>query len=106
KPDKNVQPTLQVIFPWAGHSCPAFVFPNKEPAYGRFVLAQLFRRGLRGGAGRLPTIVCMRRRCWPLLSVLRWHSVVGHYNFEVYSVGPDGEVLKGEHLFTVLSQEE
>jgi hypothetical protein len=30
----------------------------------------------------------------------------GHYNFEVYFAARDGEVLKGEHLFTVLSQAE
>ncbi len=30
----------------------------------------------------------------------------GHYNFEVYFAARDGEALKGEHLFTVLSQEE
>jgi hypothetical protein len=30
----------------------------------------------------------------------------GHYNFEVYFSARDGEALKGEHPFTVLSQEE
>jgi hypothetical protein len=30
----------------------------------------------------------------------------GHYNFEVHFAAPDGEVLKGEHPFTVLPQEE
>lgn len=30
----------------------------------------------------------------------------GHYNFEVYFSTPDGEALKGEQPFTLLSQEE
>jgi hypothetical protein len=30
----------------------------------------------------------------------------GHYNFQVYFTAHDGEALKGEHSFKVLSQEE